>query len=109
MKTIKAKPKVTKYGKQEEAMDVYLDNLLDDHGITYEAIFGKGGAFKMIQKRLLEKMLKRELTHHLGYEKGKKPEDVENRRNGYSQKKLTSEDGPMKVDVPRDRGGSFQP
>lgn len=109
MKTKKAKAKVTKYGKQEDAMDVYLDNLLDEHGITYEAIFGKGGAFKMMQKRLLEKMLKGELTYHLGYEKGKKPESVENCRNGYSQKKLTSEDGLMEVEIPRDREGSFQP
>jgi len=60
MKTKKVKAKVTKYGKQEDAMDVYLDNLFDEHGITYEAIFGKGGAFKMMQKRLLEKMLKGE-------------------------------------------------
>ena len=109
MKTKKVKAKVTKYGKQEDEMDVYLDNLLDEHGITYEAIFGKGGAFKMMQKRLLEKMLKGELTHHLGYEKGKKPGDVEHCRNGYSQKKLTSEDGPMEVEIPRDRAGSFQP
>lgn len=109
MKTKKVKTKVTKYGKQEDEMDVYLDNLLDEHGITYEAIFGKGGAFKMMQKRLLEKMLKGELTHHLGYEKGKKPGDVEHCRNGYSQKKLTSEDGPMEVEIPRDRAGSFQP
>jgi len=70
MKTKKVKTKVTKYGKQEDEMDVYLDNLLDEHGITYEAIFGKGGAFKMMQKRLLEKMLKGELTHHWDVRRG---------------------------------------
>jgi len=51
-----------------------------------------------------------ELTEHLGYEKheqGKK--QVENRRNGKTIKELRTDQGPMPVEIPRDRDGSFEP
>jgi putative transposase len=50
-----------------------------------------------------------ELPHYLGYAKGQAPEEVENHRNGYSKKTMVGEDGAMEIEVPRDRGGSFEP
>jgi len=64
-------------------------------------------AFK---KALIERALGAELSHHLGYQPGSaKPEDVGNHRNGVSGKTVLTEDGPLRVEVPRDREGSFEP
>jgi transposase-like protein len=51
-----------------------------------------------------------ELTDQLGYEKhdpGTKSTD--NRKNGTSKKRLRSDQGPMDIEVPRDRDGEFEP
>jgi hypothetical protein len=51
-----------------------------------------------------------ELTGHLGYEKndtGEKP--TENRRNGSSSKTVRSDQGPLELEVPRDRDATFEP
>src|SRR3990170_4702924 len=51
-----------------------------------------------------------ELTDHLGYElAGEPPEGQPNRRNGSSSKTLITDHGPVPVEVPRDREGSFEP
>jgi transposase-like protein len=64
-------------------------------------------AFK---KALIERALGAELSHHLGYRPGAtKPEDANNHRNGASGKTVLTEDGPLRIDVPRDRDGSFEP
>jgi transposase-like protein len=64
-------------------------------------------AFK---KALIERALSAELSHHLGYPPGAdKPDDLGNHRNGPSGKTILTEDGPLKIDVPRDRAGSFEP
>ncbi len=64
-------------------------------------------AFK---KALIERALGAELGHHLGYPIGEtKPEATSNQRNGTSGKTVMTEDGPLRIDVPRDRDGSFEP
>ena len=64
-------------------------------------------AFK---KSLIERALGAELSHHLGYRPGaEKPEDSSNHRNGASAKTVLTGDGPLRIDVPRDREGSFEP
>ena len=61
-------------------------------------------------KAALERGLQAELTSHLGYEKGSSeaPKHA-NSRNGTTPKTVESEVGPIELDVPRDRGGSFTP
>jgi putative transposase len=72
-----------------------------------EAIDAASMAFK---KALIERILGAELSHHLGYPPGAdKPDDLGNHRNGRSGKTILTEDGPLKIDVPRDRAGSFEP
>ncbi len=72
-----------------------------------EAIDAASMAFK---KALIERALSAELSHHLGYPPGAdKPDDLGNHRNGRSGKTILTEDGPLKIDVPRDRAGSFEP
>jgi putative transposase len=51
-----------------------------------------------------------ELTHHLGYPPGgEKPPDTTNQRNGTSGKTVLTDDGPLTLDIPRDRDGTFEP
>ena len=59
-------------------------------------------------KRGVEALLDSELTAHLGYKKGKKPQTT-NIRNGYSEKTLKTSDGEHKIKVPRDREATFDP
>ena len=63
-----------------------------------------------LKKALLERVLGAELSHHLGYRPGAaKPEDASNHRNGTSGKTVLTDDGPLRIEVPRDRDGSFEP
>jgi len=72
-----------------------------------EAVQAASMAFK---KALIERALGAELSHHLGYAPGAvKPEDVGNHRNGSTGKTVLTEDGPVRIEVPRDREGSFEP
>jgi putative transposase len=75
--------------------------------MSAEAVNAASMAFK---KALIERALGAELSHHLGYRPGAtKPEDANNHRNGASGKTVLTEDGPLRIDVPRDRDGSFEP
>jgi transposase-like protein len=86
-----------------------LDEILKDyHGP--DDFYGPSGIMKQLTKALVERTMEAELTGHLGYEKhdqGEKPNA--NRRNGKTTKELRTNDGPMAVEVPRDREGSFEP
>ncbi|WP_079433057.1 IS256 family transposase [Zoogloea sp. LCSB751] len=63
-----------------------------------------------IKKALIERALQAELSHHLGYAEGEaKPEASANQRNGTSGKTVLTDDGPLRIDVPRDRAGQFEP
>jgi len=63
-----------------------------------------------LKKALIERALGAELSHHLGYPPGMaKPEEASNQRNGKSAKTVLTEDGPLRIEVPRDRAGSFEP
>lgn len=74
--------------------------------MTAEAVNAASLAFK---KALIERALGAELTHHLGYPAGAKPEAVGNQRNGVSGKTVLTDEGPLRLDIPRDREGSFEP
>ena len=72
-----------------------------------EAVNAASMAFK---KALIERILGAELSHHLGYSLGAdKPDEAGNHRNGASGKTVLTEDGPLRIDVPRDRQSSFEP
>ena len=63
-----------------------------------------------IKKALIERALQAELSHHLGYAVGEeKPEANANQRNGTSGKTVLTDDGPLRIDIPRDRAGLFEP
>ncbi|WP_043702223.1 IS256 family transposase [Tepidimonas taiwanensis] len=63
-----------------------------------------------LKKALIERALGAELSHHLGYPSGSaRPEEVTNQRNGKSAKTVLTDDGPLRIEVPRDRAGTFEP
>ncbi|QTD89422.1 IS256 family transposase [Burkholderia anthina] len=84
--------------------------LLEQFGnapMTAEAI---NAATLALKKALIERALGGEMSHHLGYPPGAaKPSAVTNQRNGSGAKTVLTEDGPIRIEVPRDRDGSFEP
>ena len=75
--------------------------------MSAQAVNAASMAFK---KALIERALGAELSHHLGYPPGSaRPEEATNHRNGASGKTVLTDDGPLRVEVPRDRDGSFEP
>ena len=63
---------------------------------------------QMLTKITVETALNAELDDHLGYDKHQ-DSPTENSRNGFSSKRLITEDGSFDVDIPRDRDSSFEP
>ena len=75
--------------------------------MSAEAVDDASRAFK---KALIERALGAEMSHHLGYAAGtEKPEAATNHRNGKSGKTVLTDDGPLRIEVPRDREGEFEP
>ncbi|XVN41714.1 MAG: IS256 family transposase [Rickettsia endosymbiont of Argas persicus] len=74
-------------------------------------IFGKGGIFEELKKQLVNKILEKEMESHIGYEKHSKTEkESDNRRNGNYEKTILDEEGrKLRVEVPRDRDGEYEP
>lgn len=67
-------------------------------------------AFREMYKDVIQVMLENEMNNHLGYDKGSKAvKETDNRRNGYSDKKVRSSFGELLLSVPRDREDEFEP
>jgi putative transposase len=96
-----------------EVRDRLSDELIDEllaGAQTEEEIVGPGGLLSRLTKRLVERALDVELTDHLGYERGQAPPGgAGNARNGTTSKTLATEHGPVRIEAPRDRKGSFEP
>lgn len=68
------------------------------------------GMLKNMFAETLQEMLEAELDEELGYSKyDYKSKQTSNSRNGHSKKKVTSDQGPMDLKIPRDREGEFSP
>jgi putative transposase len=89
--------------------DELVDELLAGAS-SEEEIVGPGGLLGQLTKRLVERAMEVELTDHLGYERHQEPPGgTGNTRNGSTSKTLSTEHGPVQVNTPRDRDGSFEP
>lgn len=81
-------------------IDEYEPKTAEDMQAALNDIFGP----------LFETMLDAELDDHLGYQNNERgPKESDNRRNGYSKKKLKTTKGKVEIEVPRDRNASFDP
>jgi transposase-like protein len=103
-------PSKTRKPKAAQVLPTIPKELIDQFvngPMSAEAVNAASMAFK---KALIERALGAELTHHLGYAAGTdKPSEGKNHRNGASGKTVLTEDGPLRIEVPRDRSGSFEP
>jgi putative transposase len=106
--------------KVEEARPLELSaDLLDDQLIGQLVdraraggiqLTGEGGLLQQLTKRVLESALEGEITDHLGYEKHDPVgAGSGNSRNGVRAKTVLTDVGPVAIEVPRDRQGSFEP
>ena len=67
-------------------------------------------ALKDIFGPMFEAMLQGEMNNHLGYESNDHgAKSTDNRRNGYTNKKVRTSAGEVEIKVPRDRVSSFEP
>ncbi|PPA56357.1 IS256 family transposase [Micromonospora chalcea] len=75
------------------------------------SLTGPDGLLKQLTKTVLETALNEEMTEHLGYAKHDQAgAGSGNVRNGTRSKTvLTEANGPVQIDVPRDRAGTFEP
>src|SRR5262245_5702788 len=84
-----------------------LDQFVRQGPISAEEL---DAAVRRFKKALIERALGSELTHHLGYPPGgTKPASTTNHRNGTSGKTVLTDDGPVAIEVPRDREATFEP
>jgi transposase-like protein len=66
--------------------------------------------FQSFKQAVIERAMGAEMSHHLGYREGEaRPEGETNHRNGRTGKTVLTEDGPLRIAVPRDRDGTFEP
>jgi transposase-like protein len=73
-------------------------------------LIGPSGLLTGLTKSVLETALEAELTEHLGYDQYDPAGRVGgNSRNGTRSKTVFTEIGPVQVEVPRDRDGTFEP
>ncbi|MCS3632489.1 transposase-like protein [Salinibacter ruber] len=56
----------------------------------------------------MNEILQAEMTEHLGAEPGEQTDDRRGYRNGSYERTLTTRIGSLKLEVPRDREGTFQ-
>jgi putative transposase len=73
------------------------------------ALTGPGGLLTGLTKHVLGTALNAEMSEHLGHEHGEPAGRSGNVRNGYSAKTVRTEVGDMRVQIPRDRQGTFEP
>jgi putative transposase len=102
-------PQSESHGSSPRISPSVLDELLKDYTSPSD-LTGPNGLIKELMGALISRAMEAELTHHLGYEANDAPPAGQpNRRNGRTQKTLRSNTGPVQVNVPRDREGSFEP
>jgi transposase-like protein len=88
--------------------DQLIDKLVDRAKAGGIKLTGEGGLLQQLTKKILESALEGEITDHLGHEKHERAAGG-NTRNGTRAKSVLTDVGPVEIDVPRDRVGSFEP
>ncbi len=109
MTTLDAVAKKKAEASAEQLAAAELVRMAKEQGLS---LTGPEGLLQQFTKTVLETALNEEMTEHLGYEPNQAPEDREsgNVRNGTRSKTvLTETTGPVPIEVPRDRDGSFEP
>jgi putative transposase len=107
MESIKEE-KVAVSNRDRAAAKQELLDLLLEGSSSEEDLFGPEGVFTKLKGAVMERLLETEMTEHLGHERQGRRKGT-NGRNGHSRKTVQTESGPVEIQVPRDREGTFEP
>jgi len=94
-------------GKKMAFAPELLDQLLEGYQRP-EDMLGPGGIFDQLKKALAERALGAELGHHLAQEAAD-PAASHNHRNGTTPKTVQTDTSALRLAIPRDRAGTFEP
>lgn len=89
----------------------FTPELLDRLLVNYEKpedMLGPGGLFDQLKKALAERALAAELQQHLT-DQAAQPAPPRNHRNGSTPKTVQTDTSALRLAVPRDRAGTFEP
>ena len=91
--------------------DEAVDRMIADAKETGVSLLdGPDGLIGQLTARIIERALGAEMDDHLGYEKGDPAgRGTGNSRNGHYGKTVTTQAGPVRISVPRDRNAEFEP
>lgn len=87
--------------KEPKIPDALLDQLLA--GADPKTAFDPNGLLDELKKAFAERALNAEMDHHLT------TGEPGNSRNGYGRKTVTTDNGRIELEIPRDRQSSFDP
>jgi putative transposase len=105
-----ARRRVGPVSDQTIADEELAQQLVDRERAEGVTLTGAGGLLGDLTKRVLEAGLEGEMDGHLGYRKHVvEGRDGGNSRNGTRTKTMITDVGPVDVEVPRDRDGTFEP
>lgn len=86
------------------------EQLVEQAKADGRSLVGPGGLLADLTKQVLETSLEVEMEEHVGYPKhAVEGRNLGNSRNGTRSKTVITEVGPVELDVPRDRDGTFEP
>jgi putative transposase len=98
-------PMATQFGQQQLAKELVERARAD--GVE---LVGPDGMLTGLTKSVVETALEEEMSDHLGYDRHEPAgRNGGNSRNGTRSKMVLTEIGPVEIEVPRDRDGSFEP
>ena len=103
----KIESQVTSNREREALKAEFIDQLVAEMN-PGEDIFGPEGSFTRLKGAVMERLLQAELTQHLEAPAEGAP-SAKNGRNGFTEKTVQTESGPVRIRVPRDREGTFEP
>lgn len=105
--SIEADPPASEPVRPDRAL---AEQLVEQARADGRSLVGPGGLLADLAKQVIETGLEVEMDDHVGYEKhAAEGRNGGNSRNGTRSKTLITEVGPIEIDVPRDRDGTFDP
>lgn len=104
------KPSTTPAAGRDELDEQLAKQLVEHAKAQGTGLVGPDGLLGKLTKLVFETGLEAEMSEHLGYE----PHEAVGRgsgnsRNGTRAKTVTTEVGPVRLEVPRDRNSTFEP
>lgn len=106
---VSSSPSSSRRGVEGVIDDAAVEQMMSAASARGVALTGEGGFLPELIKSVLERGMSAELTDHLGYDKHDPAgRGSGNSRNGTTPRTVHTEVGPVHVDAPRDRAGTFK-